>query len=775
MHDLGQSHNLSVTLRWGTSRAKSYAVPSDVETLSLRWSYVVWKRRRWRDDEFRLGDLAQRAVQDLGKFRISEGDLAAMAEAKIVEVGMPSVNRSVWYMPWEFLLAIATSQRRAGTHLLVVRRLLEPATAIKPSKQRTENNDSPKCLMVFVQSAPGSLRPMYHFDTEYKLVRRALKPQDDKTSGSIEILNTPTLKQLEEIPAKRPVLVHFTGVDSREGSVDLGRNKSGGWRDPGFFLQGPAKASEVAADLIPQEPCADPAQPPSQSKENEDSPEVPVSGEHLGKALKDGAVLVTVNCYHSSSLAADIVNQGAKFAIGFQDEVDDPLMELFFANFYRELITDGELQNNQVVRNFWKAMEAARREKAGVERGTLRGTGIVLWTQEQLPLECPPEDGPVKSLEANVPIPALSDGGARSILDFDIRPFPALNYSLLHNDRSLFRRFVIKTAREGTVFDLRVLVELEVAGFRHSYSTVLDLRDFYANLSKIRVSLTSDLLRNLQENVYSSLHVKVQCQGQLVHENTHRILLLPINEWKDDHLNGAWLPSFVLPNDPAISRITRAAKKYLKALTDDSMIGFDGYQSATDEDCGSVDKQVQAIWNALLLDFRTDYINPPPAFEVQSQRIRTPSQILAQERGTCIDLSLLFAACLEYIDVHPALFLLTGHAFMGYFSTIAAHDAFGKLFASYFTEPIGWSQRGGISPQPWVLEKDARRGILDMVQMGGLVPLETTFLCTERGFFDALQQGRKNLTDPTRFESVFDVRRARQHHVVPLPIGGDPR
>ena len=76
-------------------------------------------------------------------------------------------------------------------------------------------------------------------------------------------------------------------------------------------------------------------------------------------------------------------------------------------------------------------------------------------------------------------------------------------------------------------------------------------------------------------------------------------------------------------------------------------------------------------------------------------------------------------------------------------------------------------------PQPWVLEKDARRDILDMVSKGGIVPLETTFLSQTRGFFDAAQQGRKNLTDPTRFESAFDVKRARENQVVPLPIGGE--
>ncbi len=741
-----------MTLRWGKEPARSYPVPGNLEELSLRWSYVVWKRRRWRDDEKLLAGLARHAVEDLGAFSIQAAELDQIAESDVVEAGLPYDNKHLCYLPWEFLLATATSARRAGRNLLVIRRLLKPAVP-DPAPKPDSGPEAPGLPLLFVQSAPGRLRRQYIFDTEYKLVRRALHLHTDGSAESIHVVDSPTLEKLRaEIQKSEPVIVHLSGVDSREGKIDLGQRDLRGWADPGFYLQG--RTTGPASDEM----------------------EYVASGAELGGACNSIPTLVSVNCFHSSSLAADVASHGARIAIGFQDEVDNPLMELFFANFYRDLLADGELQMDRVVRNFWRAMEAARREKAtefGASGNSLKGTGIVLWTRDALPLKRPRDAEADASLERRVTVPALHDGGARGMLECDIRPWPALNYSLLHNDRSLFKRFVIKTETEGTVFDLRVSVDLDVAGVRHSYSTSLDLRDFYANLSRIRVSLTSDLLRSLQENVYSSIHVKVQCQGQTVHENTHRVLLLPINEWRDDPLNGAWLPSFVLPNDPAVKQITGAAKKYLQTLVDSPLSGFDGYQRVTEEDSDCVHKQVQAIWNALLHDFRLDYINPPPSFERQSQRIRTPTQILEQQSATCIDLALLLAACLEYIDIYPVVFLLSGHAFMGYFTSTAVHDRFGELFQSYFEIPIPWKERDGMPPQPWILEKDARRDILDLVRTGGLVPLETTFLCNDQGFFNAAQQGRKNLTDPSRFESAFDVKRARDNHVVPLPIGGN--
>jgi hypothetical protein len=57
------------------------------------------------------------------------------------------------------------------------------------------------------------------------------------------------------------------------------------------------------------------------------------------------------------------------------------------------------------------------------------------------------------------------------------------------------------------------------------------------------------------------------------------------------------------------------------------------------------------------------YINPPPTFTEKSQRLRTPSDIVMGKRGTCIDLTLLLAACLEYAEIYPVLFLLKDHAF----------------------------------------------------------------------------------------------------------------
>ena len=176
------------------------------------------------------------------------------------------------------------------------------------------------------------------------------------------------------------------------------------------------------------EPCDDPSLGAADLAPHTEAPEWPATGRELGEAFGSIPTLVSVYCRHSTSLAADIISGGARLAIGFQDEVDDPLVELFFANFYRDLLVDGVVPDDRVLRNFWQASEAMRREKEenGEPGIKLRGAGIVLWTREALPLKRLRESEDHESWERRATVPALHEGGARSILGFDIRPYSAL-------------------------------------------------------------------------------------------------------------------------------------------------------------------------------------------------------------------------------------------------------------------------------------------------------------------------------------------------------------
>ena len=251
-----------------------------------------------------------------------------------------------------------------------------------------------------------------------------------------------------------------------------------------------------------------------------------------------------------------------------------------------------------------------------------------------------------------------------------MKPLKQINYSLLHNNGNLFEEFVVRKQKPGRVRGMEVEVRLHVGHdsfpFRRTFDLVeeaLPLRDL------IRLPLTSSLIRKVDENLATTIYIKVACGGQTLYEETLCATLLPVDQWTDTDENRQWLPSFVLPRDPAIRRLLSSGQRYLMCLADDSSAGYDGYQqvdSADSDTLGIVDQQVQSMWTALLYDHPLAYVNPPPSYEWTSQRLRTPSQVFGEGRGTCIDLALLLAASCEFVDIHPVSFLANGHAYPGY-------------------------------------------------------------------------------------------------------------
>ena len=52
-------------------------------------------------------------------------------------------------------------------------------------------------------------------------------------------------------------------------------------------------------------------------------------------------------------------------------------------------------------------------------------------------------------------------------------------------------------------------------------------------------------------------------------------------------------------------------------------------------------------------------------FEQAGQKVRLADTIIGERMGNCLDLSLLYAGCLERIGLHPLICITEGHAFAG--------------------------------------------------------------------------------------------------------------
>ena len=79
-------------------------------------------------------------------------------------------------------------------------------------------------------------------------------------------------------------------------------------------------------------------------------------------------------------------------------------------------------------------------------------------------------------------------------------------------------------------------------------------------------------------------------------------------------------------------------------------------------------KEIKAIYDTISEDIR--YVNRPFSFgtdeHVSTQRILSPKQTLNESSGNCIDLTVLFASCLEALGIKPFVVLVPQHAFVGW-------------------------------------------------------------------------------------------------------------
>jgi CHAT domain len=713
---------------------------------AMYWAYVVRSRRRWVGTELATASPVDRLL--------SVEQLRQIAKEGLVEVDVPYGSEDkAWelrVMPWEHLLSHATKPYRTDRPLTVVRRL-----------RKTGDRFTPRGLLekvVVVKSAPAGLAQYYNVTAEAELMLNSLGISVQGTP----IVEEPTPDQLAKAMSEhRPTLVHLAGVDNHQAAELLNLVVDDDQRRmtlDGMVCRGSAMRPEL------------------------------VSAYDLAGALSpegQGPEFVLCNFYNSAARTAALaVARGARAAVGYQDFIEDTLAADFCTTFYRGLRAGTALRES-----FEAALDSLRKRPAKLE-----GACVVLWSAESLvaPAARPatgrrdrarksavvpsqPQSAPLRPVDAVRPIERIR---------VDAKAHDAINYSLLHNRRSLFktldiyRRDVIGPI-EDIVVSAMLYVGEESFPFRLNV-TMAEGMSYLPLADRVVVPLTSSVIRTQSESMQSSLFLEVKCGEATVFAETVRVQLSPVDEWTDTNDNRWWLPSFVLPRDPAVSDVIDRAQRYLMAMADDPTAGFDGYQSVDDSASSfearyaPVDLQVRAIWSALLYDFDLHYINPPPSYAISHQRLRTPSEVIRGRRGTCIDLALLLSACLEYVDIYPVVFLLAGHAFPGYWRSRPFHDEFQHVTSLPLPEdpdPDALDARAHTTARfedAYALKNFYETRAL--IAAGKVVPLETVWLTTHGPFADAVEEGRRNLRRVRDFDSMIDLVRARANGVTPLPV-----
>jgi hypothetical protein len=731
----------SIDVEWPGRGTKALPI---LQQQAMRWSHVVRNRARWAAAPALALDQDARARELLQGLGVSESQRQQLAEAGTIRVSIPfKEERYGWearILPWEFLLPAATRDIRSAP-LVVTRSLL----CNRPPGRAAYRK------VLFVESAPGRLSQDWDFEDERRLVERYTGHGTKADPKRFKRLPSPSRSELAAALAEfRPDVVHLAGFDTHQG-LELVKDSRADQEVDGYLMAArggvdPVPAAEVAA-LIATDTFA-----PS---------------------------LVFCNLWNSAArIAPLLVANGVRSAVGFQDSIDDALAEMFLGSFYRALTETADVDIAFQVA--WQALQTQPKP--------LNGTGIVLWhggalqaakaTTAKTGTVGRPVGQPLSSETFNAEM-------ARQMLAVTVEPEPQFSYGLLHNNRDLFQRFVVRNLSEGTIVGLQVFVELHSNEGTYPYRQSFNIEDPVLDLSRqVRIALTSHLARTLDEVLRTSLYVEVTWGEHEIFRQTFPVTMAPVDQWTDTDADRIFLPSFIFPRDRAVSTVIRNGEHFVTALRDDPAAGFDGYQSLDPElanPAENVDRQVQALWYSVVYRVPASYINPPPTYAVASQRIRTPSEIVAGGFGTCIDLALMLASCLEAIEIHPVVFLLEDHAFPGYWRTDAARAAFCRRVASSASNPGTTSSavRGeGASAKrrpgaPWCFDAAALTDIKLAIDRNQLVPLESVGLTGRWSFADAATEGRTYF-DPdqqSRFLLMLDVKTSRERGVTPLPLG----
>jgi hypothetical protein len=335
-------------------------------------------------------------------------------------------------------------------------------------------------------------------------------------------------------------------------------------------------------------------------------------------------------------------------------------------------------------------------------------------------------------------------------LQLRVLPQPKLNYALAHCGIPVIPVIEIKNNSIEEAKDVLIKAWVATDYGEPWQKTVpsIPAHKVYQE-TDILVPLTKSRLQEVREAEKANLRIDVFSEGDLQISETFPMEVLAYNEWfYHPHLQEI-AACFVQPNSEAVENIVSMVRDRLKKEFNDTSL--EGYQGG---DPNRVMRMLEGLYLTLQKDLQLSYINPPPSFERPgqlptgeiciSQKVFFPEQILKHRRGTCLDLALLCASCVERMGLNPLFFLIQGHAFFG----------------------------------AWLIESNLEVSVykdhalvMKLLDSNLIVALNsTTFASSQtKKFRDCVAEGRHYVSDPEKFWCGVDVSKARNKGFKPIP------
>lgn len=325
-------------------------------------------------------------------------------------------------------------------------------------------------------------------------------------------------------------------------------------------------------------------------------------------------------------------------------------------------------------------------------------------------------------------------------LQLEILPFA--NISLCINDISFIRLLVVENIgdADSAAVDIQIHSDIPfIQPFHYQVAFVPAGKELKIPLENLKVSRS--FLDAVSESERATITVSLMENGEVILTEEASLMVHPLEHFSGFAVLPELLASYVTPNHPYVYHIKRSAVDILERRG--LHPAFEGYQSDSPE---RVLQMMSALYTAIQKE-EIVYSALPPGYEHVGQRLRLLSTIQRERFGNCIDNSLLWAACLEAINLHPVIIVTKGHAFVGCWLN---EDKFSEV----------------VNDDKTAITKRLARGIRE------LAVVEATSVCKGHHtlFTDAANMAESQLVGREDFVLSVDVKRARSAGIRPLPL-----
>ncbi|MFA5008289.1 MAG: Clp protease N-terminal domain-containing protein [Candidatus Omnitrophota bacterium] len=303
----------------------------------------------------------------------------------------------------------------------------------------------------------------------------------------------------------------------------------------------------------------------------------------------------------------------------------------------------------------------------------------------------------------------------------------ALNCALLHNGLPFIEKIVLRYSGNDKTPVSKLNLKLEDY-FDETYEIpVLSAGEKFILKPQIKIGLKK--FESQSESSKSFLKIYMEESPVIEKE----IKILAYNEWskEENSYHRASLASFVLPNHPYVEQVIAE----VTASKD-------------------IPQFPESLYEYFRKKWEISYINEQLSFESISQQIRLPHHVLSnwndrKGSGTCIDLALLFAACLEKMAFKPLLFIF-------------------EIKTGLWHVTLGWRGIGhAISSEIIINDKSRiKECVISMIDPVGFTQGLTLLEASSRA---------ADIFKNNKFIYGIDVNAARGYNILPLPFCGQPK